>query len=122
MAGEKHYKYINIAYLEELTGGDAEFMHQIVETYLDAIPENVQQLISAVNTNNAAHITFFSHKLKGSFYFIGSEAIGKTFAEIEALSKDTANYYQVPAKFWSALKDVNLATEELKSLAKGGDD
>lgn len=118
MSAGKQYSYINTGYINELTDGDKEFIEQIISACLTELPDNLQKLTTAVNTNNTEHIRFYSHKLKGSFLFIGSEHLGKSFATMEAYSKDAENYYQIPSLFWTALGEARKAMEELKDLLK----
>ena len=118
MSSGERYTYINIAYINELTDGDREFIAEIVSACLETLPENLQKLTSAVNTNNSDHIRFYAHKLKGSFSFIGSDHLGLSFATIESYSKDIVNYYLIPGLFWTAVAEVKKATDELKDLLK----
>jgi HPt (histidine-containing phosphotransfer) domain-containing protein len=87
-----------------------------VETYLSSIPENVQNLIVALNANNTDNIRFYAHKLKGSFYFIGSEEVGKSFEEIEMNCNDETKHSFIGALCASAIRGVAAATAELKDV------
>lgn len=116
MFSDKKYAYLNVEYLMDLTDGDQSFLVQILESYLTSIPENVQHLITSLNANNINNIRFYAHKLKGSFYFMGSQEVGKSFEEIEMNCKDDAKHSLIVALCSNAIRGVAAATAELQDM------
>lgn len=78
-----NYKHINLEYIQELAGGENEFVIEMIETYLETVGPNIGLLRDAVTANDTGTVTFLSHKLKGSFRFIGCTEPGNMMEEIE---------------------------------------
>ncbi|GGE01017.1 Hpt domain-containing protein [Planktosalinus lacus] len=57
--------------LQEIAGGDKEFMAIIAKTFLDEIPPDLNAMIQAVNDNNKALAYQFAHKMKPNLEMLG---------------------------------------------------
>jgi HPt (histidine-containing phosphotransfer) domain-containing protein len=69
------YRLIDWSYLEELSGGDQEFVQEILETYVDTARELVDSIQSAAKEEAAERALYATHTLKGSSRSIGAERL-----------------------------------------------
>jgi HPt (histidine-containing phosphotransfer) domain-containing protein len=80
---ENHYEYLNLEILNEQSDGEPEFLIDIINTFLETVPANLEKLKAAAGSENKEEVKFYAHKLKGSFSFIGCGQLGETLAGIE---------------------------------------
>ncbi len=57
--------------VQELAGGDKEFIAVLVQTFLEEIPPDVDHMIAAVENNNPAEAYQFAHKMKPNLQLFG---------------------------------------------------
>lgn len=67
-------KPYNLIKLEELAEGDKDFMAVMVETFLEEIPSDLEQMVAGVLDNDRAKAHEFAHKMKPSLDLFGSPA------------------------------------------------
>jgi signal transduction histidine kinase/CheY-like chemotaxis protein len=62
---------IDLQYLRDLSGGDAEFEQAIIRQFIVQVPEELQHLREAVDKRNLLHIKNLSHGMKSSVAYMG---------------------------------------------------
>lgn len=77
------YSYINPECLYELGDGEDEFVKEIIGDVLKLVPESIDMLKQATESNNEKDIIFYAHKLKGTFRFIGCNELGDLMEQVE---------------------------------------
>jgi HPt (histidine-containing phosphotransfer) domain-containing protein len=121
MINSKRYEYVNLAYIEELADGEENFLSQIIGMYLTFVPPHLTMLETAVNTKDYSKVTFYAHKLKGSFSFIGCTQLSDPFTLIEDYCQRNTNLEKVPqllAQITILLNNITAELEEIMSYAK----
>lgn len=93
---KKSYEYINLEYITEMADGDKDFVKEIVTNCLESMGPNIIKLTEAINVNDIQEVRFLTHKLKGSFRFVGSNTLGDMMEAIET-SADTEEALHMPA-------------------------
>jgi HPt (histidine-containing phosphotransfer) domain-containing protein len=83
MTNNRTFSHTNLAYIFEISDNDDEFVIDIVQSYLATTPASMQQLVTAVGEYDSEQTLFQAHKLKGSFRFLGCNAIGDMLEELE---------------------------------------
>ena len=68
---------IDAARLEEATGGDAEFMRELLELFLGDVQTHVDALAAAVSAGNTADAKQAAHTIKGSSSNVGAARVQK---------------------------------------------
>jgi HPt (histidine-containing phosphotransfer) domain-containing protein len=79
------YHYVDTEYINEMADGDDEFIVQVIDIYLSTIPLNIQKLVDAAAGTDYAEIIFCTHKLRGSFNFIGGKPLIAALDKIDEL-------------------------------------
>ncbi|MGE9313823.1 response regulator [Niabella sp. CJ426] len=104
---------INLQYITELACGENEFIIEIIESYLETVGPNIEALNKASLAGDKNAIAFLSHKLKGTFRYIGSEEPAKLVEWIEQYNKEN-NLTGIP-ELISSVKSFYAKSEvELK--------
>ncbi|MCC4211164.1 Hpt domain-containing protein [Leeuwenhoekiella parthenopeia] len=76
----KHY---DLYQLEDMSGGDKEFMQTVVETFLTEIPPDLQSMNMAIDNDNHRMAYQFAHKMKPNLEMFGIDLI----REISAMER-----------------------------------
>jgi PAS domain S-box-containing protein len=79
----------NIAFLQDLsTEADLVFFKEMLDIYMKEIPKNIQLIRDAIFQNNADHLRFYIHKLKGSSLTLGIDCVLNEFKILENMALD----------------------------------
>ena len=73
--------------LEKLTGGDKEFMAEIIDTFLEDAPDLVANMRKGVDQGNAADLRLAAHSLKSNSADFGAETLRELCKQAELLGK-----------------------------------
>ncbi len=78
---DKEYALVNMA-------GDESILQEAVTLFLKKLPDYKDNLIKAINENNAKLVTEFAHTFKGAARIIGAVQLGNILEKIEIDSHD----------------------------------
>ncbi len=82
------YKWINLSYLESIAQGDLEIFHELIQIFLDQIPEFTEGLDKNFSEKNWRQIAAIAHKAKSSVLSMGMEQVGnEDLKNLELLAK-----------------------------------
>ncbi len=73
--------------LEKLTGGDKEFMAEIIDTFLEDAPDLVANMRKGVDEGNAANLRIAAHSLKSNSADFGAETLRELCKQAELLGQ-----------------------------------
>ncbi|MCH2043639.1 MAG: Hpt domain-containing protein [Saprospiraceae bacterium] len=62
---------LNLSYLHDLSGGDTDFIQDIISTYLEELPKDLQRIEVALNQEDVLQVGKLMHKMKSSFQILG---------------------------------------------------
>lgn len=74
---------VNLDYLREFSGGSKAFEVEMIQLLLQQIPENIQQILQAKETEDLAAVSQIAHKIKSSVAMLGSPELIPLLNEIE---------------------------------------
>lgn len=100
--------------LQEIAGGDEEFMAVIAKTFLDEIPPDLEALIQAVDNNNKALAYQFAHKMKPNLEMLGLN-LKKDVTAIESWSNTSKNKAAVDSQIQKINTTLKQVFKELKA-------
>nr|MBP9690072.1 Hpt domain-containing protein [Bacteroidia bacterium] len=111
----------NMAYLNEMSSGDIEFVVSMLIDWSAKLPEYLAELNLAMDNRNKGEIRFLAHKLYSTFHIIGALDLVGICADIEELARvdgdidELQNYVSKITPFYNkVLIEVN---KELKQLS-----
>lgn len=106
----KHYSKEKI---NEIAGGDEDFMAVVAQTFLDEIPPDLHALQEAVDNDNKELAYQFAHKMKPNFEMFGVE-IKKEVLAIESWTKTSKKPSAIESKLELVVTTVDQVVKELK--------
>lgn len=99
----------------EQMGGDEELMVELVEVFLEDLPERLQEIEAALAAGDAETLSRAAHTLKGSVGNFAAHAAYETAFELETLAKQgTEGADQVYAKLGAQIELLKKALGELQ--------
>ncbi|MFC6859314.1 Hpt domain-containing protein [Zunongwangia atlantica] len=99
--------------VEEMAGGDQEFMLVVVQTFLEEIPPDVAAMNEAIDNGNANLAYSFAHKMKPNLKLFGLELMPE-ITIIEQWSKQGKNQDDAPKAAKIITAKVEQVCVELK--------
>ncbi|MGQ1786611.1 MULTISPECIES: Hpt domain-containing protein [unclassified Saccharicrinis] len=82
------YKYIDLSYLEGIAEGDKEIIKELVEIFLDQMPEFTDGFAESMTDKDWVKVAAIAHKAKSSVMSMGMEELGSIdLKNMELLAK-----------------------------------
>jgi HPt (histidine-containing phosphotransfer) domain-containing protein len=108
---------INSEALDELRSLMGESLNEVLQTFIDYLPDQINELSTAVFNNDADGVFNLAHKMKSSSSSIGALGLARTAEQIELIGR--AGSTEGAAELLEQLKDMYsdaevLLREELK--------
>ncbi|MAW94834.1 MULTISPECIES: Hpt domain-containing protein [unclassified Leeuwenhoekiella] len=106
----KHY---DLYQLEDMSGGDKEFMQTVVETFLTEIPPDLQSMNMAIDNDNHRMAYQFAHKMKPNLEMFGIDLI-REISAMERWADSTKPTSAIRPQLETINKMVSDAIEEMR--------
>lgn len=90
---------IDLTYLNEIAGGDAEFMIDMIDIFMDQTPVYVEQLIAALAEKDWKTVGDLAHKIKPTLAFMGVDHAKDKMAAIEHNARAETNLETIADEF-----------------------
>jgi HPt (histidine-containing phosphotransfer) domain-containing protein len=74
---------IDMTYLQDMSGGDTAFVHEILATFLETSVDLVEAIAVASRDGDAEKAIYAGHTLKGSLRSIGAEPLAALCQDLE---------------------------------------
>ena len=107
----KRYSLKNV---NELSGGDDEFIAVLVQTFLEEIPPDVDSMVQAVNSGNPQLAYQYAHKMKPNLQLFDIDLLAQ-IKQIESWSKTNKAQEQIIPVLDHIVSVINGAIEDLKA-------
>ncbi len=78
---------LNWEHLNEITGGDEEFLQELFQEFLDQTPVLMEQLQQAIQSGDAQTAGRMAHTIKGSARSVGADPFAETAFILEQMGK-----------------------------------
>jgi HPt (histidine-containing phosphotransfer) domain-containing protein len=109
---------VNLQRMREVSMGDAEFMGELIDLYLEDMPRQLEALRLAVEQHDAPSAAATAHRLKGSSGNVGADSLSSLCREIERSSQDN-QFDQLPALVEAADQESGRVRQFLLSVRQG---
>lgn len=103
----------NLESVEEMAGGDQDFVKVVVQTFLEEIPPDLEGMNQAIIDGNAAQAYQYAHKMKPNLQMFGLELMPQ-IRIIEDWSKSGKNKDEVHQAGRIITDKYKKAEKELK--------
>jgi HPt (histidine-containing phosphotransfer) domain-containing protein len=94
MSEEKLYDLIQ---LNELSGGNDDFVNKMVQMFIDLAPETLDNLNNGLAEGDLDRVGGAAHKIKPSLDMMGIVVLKEKIRTLEANAKNRVNVDQIPA-------------------------
>lgn len=99
--------------LEEIAGGDEDFMGVVAQTFLEEIPPDLSALQEAIENDNRELAYQFAHKMKPNFEMFGL-GLQKDITTIESWTRTSKSSNGIQDNLENVVKTVHAVFDELK--------
>lgn len=106
---------VNVTYLEEVCGGSKEVIREMVDIFLEQIPEFYSEMKTLLDNKQYYDLGLLAHKAKSSVAIMGMDKLALRLKELELIAKagdKTVKYNIYVEEFYS---ETEKAVEELNS-------
>jgi HPt (histidine-containing phosphotransfer) domain-containing protein len=100
----KNNKPLDLSYLQEMAGDSPEFLIEMLDTFVEQIPNYMDDLEKAINNQYWKAASDYAHKLKPTFYYVGREDVRDHVQLIEVNAREQINL-EVLQKSFEELKE-----------------
>ena len=109
-------KIIDLAYLQEISNNDSNFIDELISMFLEQIPQYQESLNGLYNAKDWYNLGRMAHKAKSAVLMMGMKSLAEDLKNLEENAKQGKNidgYNEIIFKF---VRDSNLAIKELKEI------
>jgi HPt (histidine-containing phosphotransfer) domain-containing protein len=90
---------IDLTYLNEIAGGDAEFMIDMIDIFIEQTPTYNEQIVSAIAVKDWKTVGDVAHKIKPTLAFMGVNHAKDLMASIESRARTETDLENIEADF-----------------------
>lgn len=102
--------------INEMAEGDTDFIESVIAVFLDEVPQDLQNLETAIEDQDFEKVYKLAHKIKPNVDLLGMEQTRAIALEIETLGKTPGNNRAaIEEKFPLLKKDVLQVITELRN-------
>jgi HPt (histidine-containing phosphotransfer) domain-containing protein len=109
-----NYRFINIEYLESVSGGDKEIVSELVGLFRDQIVEITNEMRSYYSRDDYHSLGMLAHKAKSSVAIMGMTDLANMLKTFELEGKEGKNRESYESYINRYEKDSNEAVKELE--------
>lgn len=90
-------KLYDLSMVQSVSGGDEGFIKKMVALFIETVPQNLDELVKAVQTENWDQVGKTAHKLKSTVDSMGIKSIRQEIRTVEANAKAKTQVEGIPA-------------------------
>ncbi len=114
---DKVLEYVNLSYMEEISGGDDSFKKDLIQIFLKQIPEFVSNMHRFLSEKKNDLLAKEAHTAKSSVLIFMMEESGSKLKEIQLLAEED-NTEPIPVLLSQVETLLSGAQEELSEYVK----
>lgn len=103
-----------LAGLRELNPDDPAFLRELIDVFLEDVPQRIAEIEKALATCDTVLLTRAAHTIKGSGSNFGANALGHIALQLEQQGK-TASFAEAAASLPTLKAEFALVAEALKT-------
>lgn len=109
-------KIYDLSQLEELAGGDQDFVKSMVGTFLEHTPGQLEELKKARQDGDLAQLGKLAHKIKPNIDMFGLSSISDAIRDLEQMGKNEDDSPEIDAKIKQVDEVLQEAFAQLREL------
>jgi HPt (histidine-containing phosphotransfer) domain-containing protein len=110
---------INLTYLKEISGGDTNFIKEMLELYISTTATEAVIFNELYANKDISGIGHLAHKMKAPIQMLGANDLYNTIKGIEESCKTGLNLELLPGNIQKVIQLVDESIIEVRELIKG---
>ncbi len=104
-------KLYDLAFLNKISGGDPEFIKEMITTFKEVAPEYLEKSVKYLTNNSIDALSKETHRFIPGVSFLGAKQLEEDLLKIEEYTKKCENLDAVPALLDSVIAKVTSLIE-----------
>jgi len=92
-------KQYSLDYLESISGGDKEFVEDMLKTFIVSVPEELAKIEKYINESNWRKVGEEAHKFGSNLLYLELEDLKQLTLKIESYGLDAQSLDEIPQLF-----------------------
>lgn len=109
------FQYTDLTYLDEISGGDQDFIKEIVDLFIKQMPESIKTMRDALANEDPVTIGETAHKAKPSAIYIGNKALEENLRTLQELKNENSVKENTSELIEQVAQQSDNVIEELKT-------
>lgn len=109
-------KYVNLSYLENMSGGSKSLVKEMVEIFLEQVPEFTGEMREFLKKKDYQSLGLLAHKAKSSVAIMGMDELAQSLKDFELLAKENKDVESYPSYIERFEQSCKEAVQELKEI------
>lgn len=103
----------NLDKINEMAEGDEAFISSVISVFLEEVPQDLEELETALDQQNHDRVYKLAHKIKPNVDLLGMEQTRAVALQVETLGKNRASIEEIRKVFPMLKKDIHQVVAEL---------
>jgi PAS domain S-box-containing protein len=103
----------NLDYLRSVSGNNAEFIQEMITTFLQTLPNVLDDMQKAIHERNWEKLSRLAHQIKPSFTLMGLDVLRSKILFIEENGKNTTRTDELPSVVTEFVSRCQLVMDDL---------
>jgi HPt (histidine-containing phosphotransfer) domain-containing protein len=112
------YKYINVEYLDSVTGGDPDITREIVNMFNEQVTEAYAEMLKLNTSGDYHNLGQLAHKVKSSAAIMGMTELALMLKTFELQTRERLETDRYPAYIERFRSDTAAAVAELEDMIR----
>lgn len=108
-------KLYDLAQLNELSGGNDDFVNKMVQMFIDMAPETLDNINIGLAEGDLDRVGAAAHKIKPSLDMMGIVALKDKIRSLESNAKNRLNVEEIPALVTEVSDTLKAVIVQLKA-------
>ncbi len=89
----------DLSYLEDLSGGNHDFMREIIDMFVMQTPGDLQQLEAFIDQRDWQQAANHAHRIKPTLNYVGANALREELQQLEKNAREENEVNQIKVHF-----------------------
>lgn len=111
----KEFQYIDLTNLEKMNQGDKKKMKALLNSYLEILPQQMEELQTHLDNENWEELSSAAHTIKPSMFYLGMNTVFENMKIINASAKENPNKKRLEGFITESLMYWKKASKEIEN-------
>ncbi|MGZ5281317.1 MAG: Hpt domain-containing protein [Bacteroidia bacterium] len=107
---------IDLNYLYDLADGSFDFVEEMIQLFLNSVPQSVEDLQTAINNEEWQKVKTIAHRIKPSFGFIGAKNVQDRLSLMERNAIEAPDVVLQKNLLEKVVESTKICVEELQTV------